>query len=151
VRLPISDNHINGTAKNGRSPLIPETPADAGRPDPQVTQRAVRRRFSVAYKLRILADADACGKPGDLGALLRREGLYSSTLSNFRRQRDQGKLGIAPEKLRLQRLDKEAARHRDARKLAQLEAENKKLKILLDLQKKVAELMNLPLDNQTDA
>ena len=151
MRLPISDNHISAAAKNGRKSLIAETSVDAGRPDPQVTQRAVRRRFNVPYKLRILAEADACAKPGDLGALLRREGLYSSTLSNFRRQRDQGKLGIAPEKLRLQRLDKEATRQRDARKIALLEAENKKLKILLDLQKKVAELMNLPLDNQTDA
>jgi transposase-like protein len=141
---------MNSSLKNGYSPLTPEPAAAAGRPDPQVTQRAARRRFTAAYKLRLLAEADACNKPGDLGALLRREGLYSSTLSNFRRQRDQGKLGLDPEKQRQQRLDREAARQRDARKIARLESENKKLKILLELQKKVAELMNLPPDDQTD-
>lgn len=118
-----------------------------GRPDPQVAQRAPRRRFTAADKLRILAEADACNQPGQLGALLRREGLYSSTLASFRKQRDEGKLGRDPDQLRQQRREKEAARQRDARKIAQLEAENKKLKILLDLQKKVAELMNLPLDS----
>lgn len=118
-----------------------------GRPDPQVAQRAPRRRFTAADKLRILAEADACNQPGQLGALLRREGLYSSTLASFRKQRDEGKLGRDPDQLRQQRREKEAARQRDARKIAQLEVENKKLKILLDLQKKVAELMNLPLDS----
>jgi transposase-like protein len=142
---------MDAADKNGHSPLIPRAPAAAGRPDPQVTQRSARRRFNAAYKLRILAEADTCNKPGDLGALLRREGLYSSTLCNFRRQRDQGKLGINPEKLRQQRLGKEAARQRDARRIAHLEAQNKKLKILLELQKKVAELIDLPLENQTDA
>lgn len=151
MRLPILDKQMNVTGKNGYRHLTPEACAAASRPDPEVTQRAARRRFNAAYKLRILAEADACDKPGELGALLRREGLYSSTLCNFRRQRVQGKLGIDPEKLRQQRLDKEAARQRDARKIAHLEAENKKLKILLDLQKKVAELINLPLENQTDA
>ena len=100
-----------------------------------------------AEKLRILAEADAC-QPGQLGALLRREGLYSSTLANFRKQRDEGKLGRDPNLLRQQRRDKEAARQRDRRKIVHLEAENKKLKILLELQKKVAELISLdsPID-----
>lgn len=148
--LPIPNKQMNSTLKNGCGPLTPEPAPAAGRPDPQVKQRSARRSFTAAYKLRVLAEAEACNKPGDLGALLRREGLYSSTLSNFRQQRDEGKLGIDPEKQRQQRLDREAARQRDARKIARLESENKKLKILLELQKKVAELMNLPLDNQTD-
>ena len=65
-------------------------------------------------------------------------------------ERDEGKLGKDPNLLRRQRRDKEAARQRDTRKIAHLEAENKKLKILLDLQKKVAELLSLPLESQID-
>jgi len=148
--LPLSDKQMNPAHKNGHTTISQETAPAIPRPDPQVTQRAARRRFTAADKLRILAAADACNQPGQLGALLRREGLYSSTLANFRKQRDEGKLGKDPNQVRQQRRDKEAARQRDARKIAHLEAENKKLKILLDLQKKVAELLNLPLENPID-
>lgn len=148
--LPLSDKPMNPAHKNGHSPISPETAPTATRPDPQVAQRATRRRFTAADKLRILAEADICNQPGQLGALLRREGLYSSTLANFRKQRDEGKLGKDPNQVRQQRRDKEAARQRAARKIAHLEAENKKLKILLDLQKKVAELLSLPQDNPID-
>src|SRR2546425_910939 len=61
-------------------------------PDPEVPAKAQRRRFPAEYRLRILKQADACKKPGELGALLRREGLYSSLLTNWRRQREQGAL-----------------------------------------------------------
>ena len=110
------------------------------------SKATLHRRRQTAY----LAEADACNQSGQLGALLRREGLYSSSLASFRKQRDEGKLGKDPHQVRQQRRDKEAARQRDARKIAHLEAENKKLKILLDLQKKVAELLSLPLENPTD-
>ncbi len=60
--------------------------------DPELVERARRRRFSAEYKLRILREADACGKPGEIGALLRREGLYSSLLTEWRRQRERGSL-----------------------------------------------------------
>src|SRR5438552_16124286 len=67
------------------------------RPDPEVPQKARRRQFSAAYKLRIVREADACGQDGELGALLRREGLYSSHLASWRRQRDEGSLAsLAP-------------------------------------------------------
>ena len=59
-------------------------------PDPELVERAQRRRFSSAYKLRILREADGLSRPGEIGALLRREGLYSSHLSVWRRQRDDG-------------------------------------------------------------
>ena len=59
-------------------------------PDPEVPEKARRRRFSAAYKLRILQAAEACTEPGEIGALLRREGLYSSHLSKWRRQREAG-------------------------------------------------------------
>jgi transposase len=61
-------------------------------PDPEVPAKARRRRFSAEYKLAILREADACTQPGEIGALLRREGLYSSHLVDWRRQRDAGAL-----------------------------------------------------------
>ena len=70
----------------------PMTTSRATDPDPEVSARAQRRRFSAEYRLRILTEADACKKPGEVGALLRREGLYSSLLTNWRRQREAGAL-----------------------------------------------------------
>jgi transposase-like protein len=61
-------------------------------PDPELVERPKRRRFSAAYKLGILREAEACTRPGEIGALLRREGLYSSILSEWRKQRDAGSL-----------------------------------------------------------
>jgi transposase len=68
-------------------------------PDPEVVPQAKRRRFNAEYKVRILEEADACSEPGEIGALLRREGLYSSHLTTWRRQREQGHLeGLSPKK-----------------------------------------------------
>jgi transposase len=64
----------------------------AGFPDPELVERPRRRRFSAEYKLRILAEAEACTRPGEVGALVRREGIYSSHLSKWRAQRDAGAL-----------------------------------------------------------
>ena len=61
-------------------------------PDPELVERARRRRFTAEYKLGVLRDADTCSQPGEIGALLRREGLYSSHLSTWRKQRDDGAL-----------------------------------------------------------
>jgi transposase len=73
-------------------------PAVAGVvPDPELVQKARRRKFTAAYKLSIVAEADACTRPGELGALLRREGLYSSHLTTWRAQRDRAALeGLEP-------------------------------------------------------
>ena len=65
-------------------------------PPTEVVPKAKRRRFTTAYKLRILKEAEACNKRGEIGALLRREGLYSTTLSKWRKQRDEGRLKGAP-------------------------------------------------------
>jgi transposase-like protein len=67
-------------------------PAPAGVPDPELVEGPKRRRFTAEYKLEILREADACTQSGQLGALLRREGLYSSHLVTWRRQRDAGSL-----------------------------------------------------------
>ena len=105
-----------------------------------------RRRFSAEYRLRILKQADACKKSGELGALLRREGLYSSLLANWRRQRDQGAL----REMRGRRRGPEP-RPVDPR-MKQLEAENRRLQrklqraeTIITLQKKVAEILGIPL------
>ncbi|MEJ7655629.1 MAG: IS3 family transposase [Thermoleophilaceae bacterium] len=64
----------------------------AGAPDPELVERPRRRRFSAEYKLRVLREAEACSRPGEIGALLRREGLYTSHLTAWRKQRDRGAL-----------------------------------------------------------
>ena len=66
--------------------------APAGAPDPELVERPRRRQFSAEYKLRIVREADGCTRPGEIGALLRREGLYSSLLTEWRRARDAGAL-----------------------------------------------------------
>ncbi len=74
--------------------------ASLGRvPDPELLERPRRRRFSAEYKLRIVREVDACSRPGEIGALLRREGLYSSLLTEWRRARDSGALvALAPKR-----------------------------------------------------
>ena len=110
-------------------------------PDPEVPEKTVRRKFTAAYKLRILKEADSCTEQGQIGALLRREGLYSSNLTSGRRQVAQGlipkKRGPATQK---------ADPH--VRRIAELERENEKLahklkqaELIIDVQKKVAELL----------
>jgi transposase len=66
--------------------------APAGVPDPELIERPKRRRFTADYKLQVLREAEACTRPGEIGALLRREGLYSSILSEWRKQREAGAL-----------------------------------------------------------
>ena len=120
--------------------------APEGAPDPEVTERAKRRRFTAEYKLRILRKADACKGDGDVGALLRREGLYSSQLAVWRRQRDDiAKVGLKARK----RGPKSKAV--DPR-VKQLERENVRLKrrleeaeTIIDFQKKLSKLLGIPL------
>ena len=81
--MPAPPQRSGGGA--GRS--APERP-----PDPELVERPKRRRFSAEYKLGILRAAEGCSRPGEVGALLRREGLYTSHLSAWRKQRDQGAL-----------------------------------------------------------
>jgi len=117
-------------------------------PDPAVPEKAQRRRFTAEYKLRILQEADACKQPGELGALLRREGLYSSNLTTWRRQRDEAACaGLSGRK----RGPK--SRVVDPR-VKQLERENAKLKrriqrmdLLLEIQKKASEILGIPLNH----
>ena len=118
-------------------------------PDPHVSQRASRRRFTVADKLRILKEAEECTQHGQLGTLLRREAIYSSTLASFRKQYEEGKLVAKNDPLRAkQRKERQAKRQHDQRAFQALQLENRKLKALVELQKKLSELMNLTLPTE---
>ena len=117
-------------------------------PDPEVAEKAKRRRFTADYKIRILREADACRGDGDIGALLRREGLYSSNLTAWRRQRD----AIAREGLAARKRGRKA-KQIDPR-VKELERENTQLKrklkraeMILDIQKKASELLGISLEN----
>lgn len=84
-------------------PTVLNDPANPARspsdPDPEVSPKAGRRIFTAKYKLAVLAEADECAEPGDVGRLLRRKGLYSSHLSKWREQREAGALaGLTPKK-----------------------------------------------------
>ena len=103
-------------------------------PDPQVIPKAERRRFSAAYKQRILAEADACTARGQIGALLRREGLYSSHLDKWRKQRERGVLqALAPQK-RGPKPKPQAA------EIAQLRHENEQLRARLQQAEHIIEV-----------
>ena len=130
---------------------------DMGReiPNPEVPEKPVRRRFTAEYKLRILAEADRCTAAGQLGELLRREGLYSSHVSTWRRQRDEGMLaGLTPKR----RGRKAKPKHPLSDENERLRRENQRLKdqlrqaeLIIDVQKKVSEILaptNMPTDAQ---
>ena len=83
------DDERSEAARSGGSPTIVRETSSAP-PDSEVTARRARRRFTTLYKLEMLRKADACTRAGQLGALLRKEGLYSSHLVTWRRQREDG-------------------------------------------------------------
>lgn len=120
-------------------------------PDPEVPEAKARRRFTAQYKLRILEEADACTEPGQLGVLLRREGLYSSNLTTWRRQRSEGILdSLSPKK----RGRKAKKKNPLAERVGQLERENQRLRhklkqaeTIIEVQKKVSQLLGIPLDS----
>ena len=114
-------------------------------PDPEVVPKAKRRKFSAEYKRRILDEADSCTEPGQIGALLRREGLYSSHLTTWRRQRDRGLIqALSPKKRgrkRKDELEREVARLQ--RENARLQASLEQAEMIIDVQKKLSKLLGL--------
>lgn len=111
----------------------------------EVSPKASRRRFTAEYKRRILREADACRGSGEVGALLRREGLYSSHLTSWRQARERGELeALTPKKRgrRARKIDAPDARVAELeRENANLRAKLRKTEVMLDLQKKVAEIL----------
>ena len=129
--------------KNGRAPH-----------DPEVVAKPERRRYSTEYKQRILDEADACDERGDIGALLRREGLYSSLLTSWRKQRDDGALaGLEPKK----RGRKAKRRDPVALENERLRRENERLQhrlmqaeVIIGVQKKLASALGIKLPNDDE-
>lgn len=129
------------------TPVNGKKPGD--RPTTEVTPRAKRRHFTTAYKRRILEEVDACAERGQIGALLRREGLYSSHLSTWRKQQDRGELNG---KTRGRKADPAAA------ELKRLEQENERLRqelekarMVIDVQKKLSQVLGLEMTETGDS
>ena len=149
----------NGALALGVEERSDETPRSAAgparpAPDPEVVAKPKRRQFTAEYRLRILDEADRCTQPGEVGRLLRREGLYSSHLTCWRKARREGSLrGLAPKK----RGAKPAARNPLDAKVRELEAKVVRLekelhaaRTILDVQGKVAGLLGFNLEDGTD-
>ena len=118
-------------------------------PDPAVAEKPVRRRFTAEYKLRILCEADRCAESGQLGALLRREGLYSSLLSTWRQQRDEGTLAGLTPKRRGRKANPDAPliaeNQRLMRETQRLAAKLRQAETIIEIQKKLSEMLGIPL------
>ena len=116
-------------------------------PDPEVVPRAKRRQYTAEYKLRIVEEADSCSKPGEIGALLRREGLYSSHLSKWRRQRAEGQLQALGERKRGRK-----GQEQQGKEVEELRRENERLyvrlqqvELIIEVQKKLSQLLGLSM------
>jgi transposase-like protein len=162
ARMLGMEEAVAGGTEGGRSPtgVPPATAAVVaagapaagnGRPipDPAVLEKPVRRRFTAEYKLRILQEADQCTASGQLGTLLRREGLYSSLLSTWRKQRDQGTLaGLSP-KRRGRKANPDAPliaeNQRLMRETQRLAAKLRQAETIIEVQKKLSEILGIPL------
>lgn len=137
--------------RSGGFPALERATSAPEVPDPEVAARPKRRQFTAEYKLRIVREADACKGLGEIGALLRREGLYSSHLVVWRRQREEA----AQAQLKARKRGPKA-KLKDPR-VKQLERENarlqrqlKRVELLLDIQKKAGEILGIPLKNLDD-
>jgi transposase len=131
------------SATDGKTGAAPKP-----RPDPEVVAQAKRRRFAAEYKQRILTEADRAKGSGGVGALLRREGLYSSLLTNWRRERDAIVLqALAPQKRGPKsKRDPVAEENQQLRReTLQLKEALRKAEIVIDIQKKVAALLGRPI------
>ncbi len=150
--LPQNDAAAGAGTDGGRRPTVVPAPAAAS---PELSDRPRRRSFTAQDKLRILAETDRAAETGGIGAILRREGLYSSNLTDWRRQRDAGAIGgLSPAK----RGPKAAEPNPLAAELVRLQQDHARLtrrltraEAIIDIQKKVAALLGIPLAPSDDA
>jgi transposase len=140
-----------------RSDEVPSTGASSSRvaaPDPEVVAKPKRRRFTAEYRLRIVEEADDCSEPGDVGRLLRREGLYSSHLTKWREARRDGALhGLRSKKrgAKPKPINPLAPKVRELEaKVARLEKDLHTAHTILDVQEKVAGLLGFSLEDGKD-
>src|ERR1022692_441953 len=152
----LSSGGLAGAERSGGEPGSPQRSAaaakagaDAARPDPEVVAKAKRRTFTAEYKLSILQEAEAVAdRRGGIGALLRREGLYSSLLATWRRERADGILeALTPQKRgpKSKRNPLEEENLKLQRQNARLADDLRKAHIIIDVQKKVAALLGRPI------
>ena len=152
VEKKLVDDELGETEGARRATGVSPSGAPAAQPETEVTAKAQRRRFTAEYKRRIVREADRCTKLGEIGALLRREGLYSSQLTNWRGARDRGELeGLAP-KRRGPRAPAPDPRDRkiveQAGEIVRWQKRAERAEALVELQKKVAVLLGTPLDTE---
>ena len=148
---PPIDAEAGAATNGGGRPTVVAAPASAS---PELSDRPRRRTFTARDKIRILSETDRAAETGGIGAILRREGVYSSSLTEWRKQRDAGAFGaLAPAK----RGPKTAEPNPLAAKLALAQRDNARLTLrlkraeaIIDLQKKVAELLGIPLASNGD-
>ena len=121
----------------------------AGRPETEVTEKAKRRRYTAEFKARILREAEACTKPGELGALLRREGLYSSHLTSWRAQAARGEAAALEPKKRGPKAKEVDPRDKHIavmeRQVAALTRRAERAEAIVALQKKLSQLLGIAL------
>ena len=145
------EESAHGGALAPRGASAPPWSAAFEAPDPEVVEKKRRRKFTAKYKLRILEEADECTQAGQMGSLLRREGLYSSNLTYWRRQRDKGVLqALRPKKRGRKQIEINPLKQR----VALLEREKQKLKYklqqaekIIEVQKKISEILGIPQDH----
>jgi len=115
-------------------------------PDPAVEAKPMRRRFTAEYKLRILREVERSKEPGEIGAILRREGLYSSHLAHWRQERDRvAKAELAARKRGPKRRAEDPRIKQLERENAQLSRRLQRAEFLIGIQKKASELLGIPL------
>jgi transposase-like protein len=143
----VQEDQINGKSAPLSGGMPPERGAEA---DPEVVARPTRRRFSAEEKARIVREADACTERGAIGALLRREGVYASHLAAWRKQmRERGVEGLAARKRGPAPKPKPSAREVVLERAnRRLEKKLAKAKAIIEFQKKVHELLGIPLKSQ---
>jgi transposase-like protein len=147
--VPGNGKLINGSPARSLQTREPINHITGKAPDPETLERPKRRRYTAQFKKRILEELDSFTKPGQKGSLLRREGLYSSTVANWRKQRNEGNLAsLKPQK----RGPKSCKNPSEQKRIKELELENRMLQkkldranLLLDIQKKISQLTGIPL------
>jgi transposase-like protein len=136
-------------AKNPALSLLPPPAAH-----PEVVAKATRRRFTVDYKLKILEQAEACSQPSQLGALLRREGLYHSNLALWRQQRQEGILQALTPKTRGRKANPKSQLIQENEQLRrqnqQLNRRLQQAEIIIEFQKKLSEALGIPLKGENN-
>ena len=139
--------------KNTAPPPLEGKRSAAAPPDPEVIDKPIRRRFTSEYKLRIVEEADRCTKPGEVGRLLRREGLYTSHLTSWRKAVRTGSLKALSKKRgrKSERNPLEERVRKLEREKARLEKELHKAHLIIDVQGKVAGLLGLSLDDEKNS